>query len=197
MTDARRTRHFESDGGSSARTAQRLIRHGLVALGLLAGLLVVPAASQEFTANVPIRPPVLETRDGSHDAIPRLIPASMLAVSATSQGFPANVPIRPRVLETRDGIHDAFRHNAFAGSKKKRLAMVFAGLAMAGAGSYLAATAKTGDLVSTVSCVPDLRGNCLPSLRVRRVEPEHGRFFGGIALAGGGVALSLGALFGK
>jgi hypothetical protein len=68
---------------------------------------------------------------------------------------------------------------------------------MAGAGSYLAATARAGDLASTVNCVPDLRGVCRPSLSVRRVEPEHGRFFGGVALAGGGVALSIRAIRGK
>ncbi|MGH9813300.1 MAG: hypothetical protein ACRD4T_09215, partial [Candidatus Acidiferrales bacterium] len=60
-----------------------------------------------------------------------------LAAPVISQEFPASVPMQPPVFETKRGRHDGIRHNAFAGGKKKRLALVFAGLAMAGAGSYL------------------------------------------------------------
>jgi hypothetical protein len=77
------------------------------------------------------------------------------------------------------------------------MAMILAGLTLTGVGSYLAVTADQGGLASTVTCVPDLRGNCLPSLGVRRVEPQYGKFFGGMALGSGGIALIFTGIFGK
>ncbi len=83
MTYARTSKRFEYDfeydEESCAGTAQRLIRLRLVAVSVLAGMLAVPATSQESPADFPVRPPMPETRDGSHDAIPRLAPAAVWA----------------------------------------------------------------------------------------------------------------------